>query len=64
MASMNSNNDRPNWPNLSEAEIDEIVIAQADDDSAWEDYLEVHQKSTISNTKTENNANQRQLNPN
>ncbi|WP_255552785.1 hypothetical protein [[Phormidium] sp. ETS-05] len=42
----------------------EIVIAQADDDSAWEDSLEVHQKPTISNTKPENNANQRQLNPN
>ncbi|HIK11386.1 MAG TPA: hypothetical protein IGS52_14170 [Oscillatoriaceae cyanobacterium M33_DOE_052] len=64
MASMNSKNDRPAWPNLSEAEIDHIVIAQADEDSAWEDAIEVQQKPTINNTKTENNAHQRQLNPN
>ena len=64
MASMNSKNDRPYSPNLSAAEIDEIVITQADEDSAWENSIEVHQKSKISNIKPENNANQRQLNPN
>ncbi|GAB4299051.1 MAG: hypothetical protein Fur0025_37780 [Oscillatoriaceae cyanobacterium] len=45
---MNSNNN-PALPNLSEAEIDEIVIAQADDDQAWEEAIEVqvHQKTEI-----------------
>lgn len=32
--------------NLSEEEIDRIVVAQADDDSAWEEPVHVRQKPT------------------
>ena len=38
-------NDRVNPGNLSESEIDKIVIAQAEDESAWDDPIEVRTKS-------------------
>jgi hypothetical protein len=38
MADMKTNN---SLTNLSEEEIDEIVIAQAEDDSAWEEPIQV-----------------------
>ena len=37
--------DSINPEHLSESEIDEIVIAQAEDDSAWDDPIEVRKKS-------------------
>ncbi|MEZ4862201.1 MAG: hypothetical protein R3C14_12870 [Caldilineaceae bacterium] len=33
---------------LSEAEIDDLIIAEADDDTAWEDPLQVHKAASSS----------------
>jgi hypothetical protein len=43
-------NDKSNPRNLSEGEIDEMVIGQAEDDSAWEDPITVkkNQKTAVS----------------
>jgi hypothetical protein len=45
MADMNINNP---LTNLSEEEIDEIVIAQAEDDSGWEEPIQVTKTQPIS----------------
>lgn len=39
-----STSNNPTTPNLSEVEIDEIVILEADDDSAWEEPIQVSRK--------------------